>query len=137
MVPGAPSDSVTPRRLEERISTEKHPTAIKVYQLNVSLRDLSPLIWRRLLVTSDTRIAHLHGMLQIAMGWEDVHLHRFRIHGKDYGISRGGGIVFDDNPHQVRLSAVKLRARERFVYEYDMGDCWHHDIRLDGVQSVP
>ena len=79
---------------------------VKVYQLKVSLRDVSPLIWRRLLVTSETSIAHLHAILQIAMGWEDVHLHRFRIHGKDYGIYRMGGIVFDDNPHQVRLSCA-------------------------------
>ena len=29
--------------------------------------------------------------LKIAMGWDDAHLHRFRIHGKDYGISCIGG----------------------------------------------
>lgn len=115
------------------MSTDKYPATVKVYQLKVSLRDISPLIWRRLLVTSDTSIAHLHAILQVVMGWEDVHLHRFRIHGKDYGISRVGGIVFNDNPQLVRLSAFKLRARERFRYEYDMGDCWQHDIRLERV----
>ena len=115
------------------MSTDQNLTTIKVYQLKVSLRDISPLIWRRLLVTSDTSIAHLHAMLQIVMGWEDVHLHRFRIHGKDYGIYRSGGIVFNDNPRLVRLSAFKLRAHERFLYEYDMGDCRQHDIRLERV----
>ena len=113
------------------MSIDQQATTIKVYQLKVSLRDISPLIWRRLLVTNDTTIAQLHAMLQIAMGWEDVHLHRFRIHGKDYGISRVSGILFDNNPHQVRLSAFRLRASERFLYEYDMGDCWQHDIRLE------
>ncbi|HSH78243.1 MAG TPA: plasmid pRiA4b ORF-3 family protein [Herpetosiphonaceae bacterium] len=115
------------------MSSALHPATVKVYQLKVSLRDISPLIWRRLLVTSDTSIAHLHAILQIALGWEDVHLHRFHIHGKDYGSSCLGGIVFNDNPHVVRLSAFKLRARERFLYEYDMGDGWQHDIRLERV----
>ena len=115
------------------MSTDQNLTTIKVYQLKVSLRDISPLIWRRLLVTSETTIAHLHAMLQIVMGWEDAHLHRFRIHGKDYGIYRSGGIIFNDNPQVVRLSAFRLRARERFLYEYDMGDCWQHDIRLERV----
>jgi hypothetical protein len=51
----------------------------RVYQLKVSLRAISPLIWRRLLVSSTTTISHLHAILQVAMGWEDVHLHRFRL----------------------------------------------------------
>ncbi len=113
------------------MSADKNQATGKVYQLKVSLRDISPMIWRRLLVTSDTSMAHLHAILQVAMGWADVHLHRFRIHGKDYGSSRAGGLLFVDDPHQVRLSDFKLHVGERFVYEYDMGGSWHHDIRLE------
>ncbi len=104
-----------------------------VYQLKVALCAISPMIWRRLLVTSDTTIAQLHDILQIAMGWEDLHLHQFRIYGKAYGISRAGGIWFDDDPSQVRLSDFRLRAGERFVYEYDMGVFWQHDVRIERV----
>jgi hypothetical protein len=42
------------------------------------------------------------------MGWEDLHLHRFRVHGKAYSISRAGGILFDHDPFQVSLSSFKL-----------------------------
>ncbi len=115
------------------MSAAKKPVTIKVYQLKVSLRAIAPLIWRRLLVTSDTTIAQLHGVLQIAMGWEDLPLHQFRIHGKTYGLYRAGGISFADDPHQVILADFKLRKSERFVYEYDMGDFWQHDIRLEQV----
>ncbi len=111
----------------------KVPATVRVYQLKVSLRAITPMIWRRLLVTSDTTIAQLHGVLQIAMGWEDLHLHQFRIHGKAYGIYRDGGISFADNPHEVTLAAFRLRKGERFVYEYDMGDYWQHDIRVEQV----
>ncbi len=107
--------------------------AVKLYQLKVSLRDVSPMIWRRLLVTSDTSMAQLHQIVQTAMGWEDLHLHRFRVYGKEYGIYREGGMLFDDDPYQVLPSSFKLRAGERFVYEYDMGDFWQHDIRLEQV----
>jgi len=31
------------------------------------------------------------------------------------------------------LPISSLRKSERFVYEYDMGDCWQHDIRLEQV----
>jgi hypothetical protein len=52
------------------------------YQIHVSLIGISPMIWRRLLVSEDSTIADLHYILQIAMGWSDGHLNRFTIHGK-------------------------------------------------------
>ena len=115
------------------MSADQPPSSSTVYQLKVVLRDCSPLIWRRLLVLSDTTIAQLHAILQTVMGWEDVHLHRFRIHGKEYGIYREGGLIFSDDPDQVRLAVFKLRPPERFSYEYDMGDFWQHDIHLEQV----
>ena len=33
------------------MSVDKQPAAVRVYQLEISLRDISPMIWRRLLVT--------------------------------------------------------------------------------------
>jgi len=115
------------------MSAVKKPAPVKVYQLKISLRAITPMIWRRLLVTSDTTIAQAHDFLQIVMGWEDLHLHQFRIHGKACGICRDGGISFADNPHEVTLASFKLRKGERFVYEYDMGDYWQHDIRIEQV----
>ena len=50
-----------------------------ILQLKIRLPGISPMIWRRLLVLWSTNIAELHGILQVAMGWEDDHLHRFTI----------------------------------------------------------
>ena len=85
-----------------------HPR--KVYQLHVWLREISPLIWRRLLVRSDSIIADLHYTLQMAMGWEGYHLHQFIIRGKRYGVPQPGGLWFPDDPTQVRLADLRLRA---------------------------
>ena len=62
-----------------------------IYMLHIWIRQISPMIWRRLLVRSECSLAQLHDIIQIAFGWSDSHLHRFRIHGRDYGISRSGG----------------------------------------------
>jgi hypothetical protein len=104
-----------------------------VYQLRVVLRGVSPLIWRRLLVRSDSSIADLHATLQIALGWSDEHLNRFVIHGREYGVWHDGGIGFRDDPRQVRLADLGLRVRERFLYEYDFTDGWQHDARVEQV----
>ena len=107
--------------------------AVQVYQLRIWIRHISPQIWRRLLVRSDSTIAQLHDILQIAFGWRDEHLHRFLIRGKPYGIARSGGMSFDDNPHQVQLRDFHFRSKETLVYEYDLTDWWQHEIRLEQV----
>jgi len=98
-----------------------------VYQLRVVVRGISPLIWRRLLVRSDTTIADLHRTLQLAFGRSDEHLHRFVIHGHVHGAES----LID--PHRVRLADLGLRLKERLVDEYDFIDGWQHDVRLEQV----
>jgi len=106
---------------------------VQIYQLRIWIREISPQIWRRLLVRSDSTIAQLHDILQIAFGWSDEHLHRFLIRGRPYGIGRSGGISFHDSPHQVRLRDFHFRCKERWTYEYDLTDDWQHEIRLEQI----
>jgi hypothetical protein len=102
-----------------------------VYQLKVWLMGISPVVWLRLFVRSDSTMADLHYTIQIAIGWGDVHLNRFHVHGKDFGVYHIGGVSFADNPEQVPLSTFGFRARERFLYEYDFGDAWLHEVRIE------
>jgi hypothetical protein len=71
---------------------EPSVSSIALYQLRVVLCGVSPLVWRRLLVVSETSLGELHEMLQSAFGWSGEHLHRFLIHGVAYGIPHVGGI---------------------------------------------
>ncbi len=112
-----------------------HSPESVVYQLKVVLLGISPMIWRRLLIHGDSTIADLHYILQIAMGWTDSHLHQFTIHGKRYGIAQIGGVCFSDDPAQIKLSSFGLRAREQFLYEYDLGDHWQHQMRVEAIHS--
>ena len=107
-----------------------------IYQLRVALDGNSPLIWRRLLVPEDYSIADLHFILQIAFDWDDWNLHRFFIHGKDYGIYHSGGMSFSDDPYQVRLADFKFRKGEKFLYEYDFFNSWKHLLRIEDILSV-
>ena len=95
-----------------------------IYQLKVVLLGVSLMIWRRLLVGSTSTITDLQYIIQITMGWSDVHLHRFRIYGKQYGIARIGGLSFSDDPETVRLKDFRFRINECFRYEYDFTDGW-------------
>jgi hypothetical protein len=102
----------------------------------VVLRGVSPLIWRRLLVRSDSSIADLHTTLQLALGWSDEYLNRFVVHGREYGVAHPGGLCFRDDPHEVQLAHLGLRVGERFLYEYDFFDGWCHDVRVEAILPV-
>ena len=95
------------------------------------LRDVSPLVWRRLLISSETSLAQLHEFLLRAFAWSGEHLHLFHIHGRDFGVSQYGGIVFSEDARQVRLSRFRLHDGERFRYEYDFTAGWVLDVRLE------
>ena len=98
-----------------------------VYQLRVVLRGVSPLIWRRLLVRSDSSIADLHATLQTALAWSDEHLHRFVIQGRVYGAEGCG------DPRRIRLVDLRLRVSEHFLYEYDFIDGWQYNVRVEQI----
>ena len=111
-------------------------TSAMVYRLHVWIRQISPMIWRRLLVRSDSTIADLHYTLQIAFGWSDAHLNLFRIHGQDYGVYHDGGTSFSTDPEQVRLRDFNFRINERLLYEYDFGDGWQHEVRVEACLAL-
>lgn len=103
----------------------------EVYQLKVSLRRISPMIWRRLLVPEELTLYALHRTIQIAFGWEDYHLHAFKLHGRHYGTTRTGERHRDATGREVPLADLQLRMRQRIRYEYDFGDLWEHEIRVE------
>lgn len=76
---------------------------VEIYQLRIVLKDVSPIIWRRILVKDSTSIADLHRILQVILEWDDDHLNKFIIYGKDYGVYHDGGIGFSDDPRTIHL----------------------------------
>jgi Plasmid pRiA4b ORF-3-like protein len=94
------------------------------------------MIWRRFLIRSDSTLTDLHNTLQIAFGWSDFHLHRFRIRGQDYSIGQTIVTDLDINGSEVKLADFQFRVNERFIYEYDFGDWWQHEVRVERHLSL-
>ena len=47
----------------------------------------------------------------------------------DNGVSRLGCTTFTTDARKALLSQFRFRVNERFLYEYDFGDLWQHQIR--------
>ncbi len=107
--------------------------SVEIYQLHILLLKISPAIWRRIHVRSDSILADLHRVIQLAMGWEDEHLNRFVIHAREYAILKPGGWWGAEDAEEVQLKDLRLRKGERFLYQYDFGANWRHQIRLEQI----
>lgn len=116
------------------MSVEITPTK-KFYQLKVSLKDVSPSIWRQLLVASDTTLLHLHFIIQAAMGWENSHLFAFRIRGAEYTVPADEDLG-SRNAGQFTLADVVTKSGTQFSYLYDFGDSWDHLIQVEMIKPA-
>ncbi|MDQ1240355.1 MAG: hypothetical protein QG577_2541 [Thermodesulfobacteriota bacterium] len=104
-----------------------------VYQMKVTLRGIRPPIWRRIQVAGDTTLGRLHRILQEVMGWEESHLHEFFVHGESYS----DPVLLDTNDvmdeKKARLDKLISLEKEKFVYMYDFGDSWEHQILVEKI----
>lgn len=90
------------------------------------------------LAPSDPTLYGLHRSVQIAFGWEDYHLHAFKVHGRRYGTQWTGQRHYIDGGarRELALADLSLRQRQKFLYEYDFGDFWEHEIRIEGREGA-
>lgn len=106
-----------------------------IYQVKVTLQNIEPPIWRRLLIPADLFLHDFHKVLQTAMGWENQHLHLFLKGKRMYGIaddewSNDKGFQ-DYTP--VRVNDLLRKPGDEMVYQYDLGDNWRHSIELEEI----
>ena len=102
------------------------PDAVGVVQVKVWLLGISPMVWRRVLVPGTCTLRELHGVIQVAMGWEGIHLYQFCLRSRRYGSWE----VSASSP-DVTLASLKLRRGARFTYEYDLNIPWRHEVRVE------
>lgn len=108
---------------------------ISVYQFKVTLLDNNPPIWRRIQVANNITLSRFSAILLTVMGWNGGHLHELRIGSKDYGIPDE---EFDDSKSIIDEKTVRLRDLnesdlKKFIFVYDFGDGWEHEIELEKI----
>lgn len=106
------------------------------FHFKITLNDSAPVIWRTFQVPADYRMDRFHQVLQIVMGWNNSHLHEFRINGRTVGMLTDPEYDFDtEDETKLRLSGFNLKERDTLSYLYDFGDHWEHILYLDRVSN--
>ena len=113
-----------------------------VYQFKITLAEIDPAVWRRIQVPAAYSFWDLHVAIQDAMGWQDYHLHEFRILNPKRKQVEAIGIPDDDAfiGDEKVLPGWKLRIAKYFSaenpqcsYTYDFGDDWRHSVVLEEI----
>ena len=102
------------------------------YQLKVSIRDVRPPVWRRLVV-ADCSLVDLHEIIQVAIGWQQSHLYSFDVGGTSYTDHAIAPDLDMEDAARARLSHLNLEEKGKFRYTYDFGDNWEHDVLVEKV----
>jgi hypothetical protein len=112
--------------LPDEPADPERPNLGPALQLKVRLLEISPMVWRRLLASGATSLRELHGIIQVAMGWEGIHLFQFHLRAVRYGSPE----LAASSP-EATLERFRLRTGSRFVYEYDLNLPWRHEVRVE------
>jgi hypothetical protein len=112
-----------------------HRTPMMVYQLRISLEEIEPLIWRRVLFRTSTTLHELHRAIQLLFNWYDYHLYQFDINGRRF--EAPDAEAEGEDATKVKLSQLGLKPGAEFRYTYDFGDHWVHSVRLEDLVPVP
>lgn len=116
----------------------------KLYQFKVTLAEVKPSIWRRIQVLGDYSFWDLHVAIQDAMGWEDYHLHEFKIVNPKGQENVRIGIPDDDfDWSRATLPDWEIPIADYFTmenriatYDYDFGDGWRHRVCLEKIEQA-
>ncbi|MBT2566264.1 plasmid pRiA4b ORF-3 family protein [Arthrobacter sp. ISL-85] len=119
----------------------------------VSIVGSEPAIWRLLDIDPSLTLDSVHDVLQIAVGWRDVHLHSFTDTDPFVRLRAVNGIVreprrwvsqdlledSDDDLPETDWTLDQILCPESgpMFYEYDFGDNWIHRLELTGSVPAP
>ena len=128
--------SLTESKTNQKPKAKAKAASGVLFQFKITLLDIRPAIWRRIQVR-DCMLGDLHQHIQAAMGWETCHLHQFSIDGEQYGPPSPDDMDFgmemiDEDGVQLSGLLPKSGKKTRWVYEYDFGDGWRHEVAFEG-----
>ncbi|MDQ6988168.1 MAG: plasmid pRiA4b ORF-3 family protein [Mariprofundaceae bacterium] len=107
------------------------------YQIKVTLKNIHPSIWRRLLVPANCTMDALHCAIQTTMGWSDVHLYAFRTQNRRIEIpdpdmldAGWSNCLEAEDSAKICFNEV-AGVGDELNYDYDFGDGWEHSILIE------
>lgn len=124
------------RPLDADVS-RRPPKTQPCHTLLISLNNVEPTVWRRIVVPSSYTLARLHEVIQGAMGWTNSHLYLFSDGQRRFGVPDPDWPELElSDAAKVRLAKALPSVGSTITYEYDFGDGWEHTVRVEQVKPA-
>ena len=104
-----------------------------VYQLKITLKDVKPPIWRRIEISSDTKLDKSALIILEAMGWYNSHLHQFIVGQTFYSLPDPDGYMETLDERKYTLAQILPAEKSKCFFEYDFGDGWNHELLVEKI----
>jgi hypothetical protein len=102
-----------------------------VLQLRVTLVGVDdPPVWRQVVIPAGYTLDWVHSAIPVTMGWQDSHLHMFRVAGREYGPAYLDDELEMLDERQFRIGEL-VKTGDLAGYEYDFGDGWEHELVVE------
>jgi len=114
---------------------------MKTYSIKVTLRGVSPMIWRRIRIAGNASLVSLQAIIRVAQDYDEDPLHQFRIYAKDYEIFGNQCVDRSDNLCHAVIDDFKFNVGDRFIYtsftELEIGFMRNrlYDIRIESIEE--
>ena len=113
--------------------------SVRAFQMKVTLRAMKPPVWRRFFVPENMTFQNLADVLIAVMGWNGSHLSAFEMPKSGLNImanpwSDDEEQFGDRNGKKVKLAEL-LPDEKKFIFVYDMGDNWEHEVVIEEVRE--
>lgn len=115
---------------------------MKAYRLKISLKDIKPPVWRRIVVPAGLSFAQFTLIVNAIFEWDGYHLSEYYFHKVHELVSNDAENVdslsdfFSDT---TKLDSATTLIDDYFdmmmdaVYTYDFGDNWEHKIHVEEI----
>ncbi|HMT28290.1 MAG TPA: plasmid pRiA4b ORF-3 family protein [Bacteroidia bacterium] len=112
----------------------------RILILEITLKGVTPPVWRIVEVSRNSTLHELHAAIQVAMGWNNAHLYSFN---KGDGKNKMQFMLpeYDDsvelftgnNSRKFKLKDIFRKVGDSIEYVYDWGDDWRHEVIFKGT----
>ena len=116
--------------LEGKGTAAKKPPE-RVFSLRLTVVGCQPRIWRRLLVRESMWLSRLHDSIQILFDWFDYQTHAFNLDDLHFGNPLKHEALSIEDDRDVPLADLDLEHRARFTYDYNFGEGWQVELKVE------
>jgi hypothetical protein len=102
------------------------------FVFRVSLGDT----WRRIAMPADDTLDDLVNLILRSVNFDDEHLYAFSYRGRMGSTASINHPAMDEGPwaDQIRIGALPLQPGQSMELEYDFGDNWEFDVKLERIE---